>query len=370
MGKKSKKRVKQKPNRLFIVNFSIIVVLFGAIIYWFISFSTPSLPQPPLKQLAQNHNISLGVHAYLNRLSDKPETSIITSQYSFLTIDGEVNWTIAHPTATTYNFSEADKMISFAKANNMPVQIHHLIWGEQVYLPNWLKNGNYSSSQLLSIMHNDINTVMGHFKGEVGVWSVANEVFSREQHVNNLSDWWADHIGGGTTYVDDAFIWAHQIDPNAKLILNDFENQSEDSISNAQFNYIVAAKARGIPIDGIGMQMHINAADPPNVQAMIQNMRRFGSIGVPTYITEFDVNMNYVKGSPVYKSQLEAQITYNVARACIESKTCISFSNFGISDKESLAKWLFDTDSHSYLFNSRYQPKPSFYAFREAWVQP
>jgi len=344
----------------------ICVAIFS---YWYFSFKTPNLPNPPLKDLAAQHGIMLGEQVALNRLSNKPYVNIVTSQFSFLTIDGDSSWFNFHPSPTTYNYTTADKLVVFAKAHNMPIEMHHLVWGDSISLPDWLKNGHYSSTQLLNIMHQYIGNVAGHYKSEVAVWSVVNEPFTRAQHINGLSDWWADNIGS-ESYIDDAFTWAHQADPNAKLIVNDFENETENGVSNAEYSFVKTALAKGVPIQGIGMEMHINAADPPSVSAMILNMQRFAAIGLPTYITEFDVNLNYVKGSNAYKNNLEAQITYNVVRACIESKSCISFDNFGISDKENLFKSLFNTNSHSYLFTSRYVPKSSYYSFREAWEQP
>jgi endo-1,4-beta-xylanase len=370
VAQKRKTEQKIKSSILTIFAAVVSVTLLTVFLYWYFSVITPELPRPPLKTLAANHNIALGAHAALNRLENKPYREILTSQFNFITIDGESDWSKVHPSPSQYNYTQLDKLVSFAEANNMPIQYHHLVWGEEVFFPAWLKNGHYSSGQLLSIMHDYISNVVGHYKNKVVVWTVVNEAFSRAQHINGLSDWWADNIKGGTTYIDDSFIWAHQADPNTTLILNDFENETENNVSNAMYSYIKAAKARGIPIDGIGMQMHINAADPPSVEAMIKNMQRFDAIGVPTYITEFDVNLNYVKGSNAYKSQLESQITYNVVRACIESKACVSFDSFGITDKESLLKRLGNTDSHSFLFDSRYRPKPSFYAFRQAWIEP
>lgn len=363
-----KRKIKQKHRRhLILIIVSVTVwVLVGTFLYWYLSFQTPNLPSPSLKTLAANHGIDLGVHVSLDRLSDKPYTNIVTSQFSFMTIDGEANWNSVHPTPTTYNYTKVDKLMAFAKTNNMPVQIHHLIWGEQLFLPSWLRNGNYTKDQLLNIMHSYITNIVGHLKGQVAVWSVANEVFSRAQHAYGLRDWWADHIGGGTTYVNDAFIWAHQTDPGATLILNDFNNETENSISNAEYNYIKTARASGVSIDGIGMQMHIDASNPPTIAAMVQNMQRFSAIGVPTYITEFDVNLNTVKGSDNYKNQLAAKIYYNVVTACIESKSCVSIDEFGVSDKESLLKTLANTNSHTYLFTSRYVTTSSFWSFRQA----
>lgn len=59
-------------------------------------------------------------------------------------------------------------------------------------------------------------------------------------------------------------LWTQgQLDPNAVLILNDFGNDTKNSVSDAMYDYIKDAKTRGVPIDGIGMQMHIGGANPP-----------------------------------------------------------------------------------------------------------
>ena len=348
----------------------IFTTVFVALLYSFFSLRAPNLPKPPLKDLAASHGIELGSHTYENRLKDRPYTAILRSQNSFITVDGEAHWVTLRPSPTQYDYTKLDNLITFANNNNMSVQVHHLVWGEEHVLPDWLKNGHYDKKQILDFLHSDITNVVGHYKGKVAEWTVVNEAFSRAQHIYGLHDWWADHLGGGTSYIDDSFIWAHQADPSAKLILNDFYNETDTSVSNAEFNYIKAAKARGVPIDGIGMQMHIDAAYPPNKEAVIKNMQRFGTIGVPTYITEFDVNVNSVKGNAAYKTRLESQITSDMTRACIESKSCVSFDVFGVTEKESLLKFISGTNSPSYLFTSRYQPKPSFYAFRQSWLQP
>ena len=368
MKKKQKLKSKYKAQ---IIKTAIAAGFFVVAIFVanFLVTKTPTLPSPPLKDLAAAHGIELGVHTSLSRIGSKAYDSIVTSQFSFATIDGEANWQNLEPSLNQFNYSGVDKLISFARSNNMPVQIHHLIWGEQAFLPNWLKNGNYSPAQLSDLMHNYITNVVGHYKGQVAVWSVVNEAFSRSQHEYGLSDWWADHMNG-LSYIDNAFIWAHQADPKAKLIVNDFANGIEDSVSNSEYNFLKTALAQGVPIQGVGMQMHINAADPPTVAAMVQNMQRFASLGLPIYITEFDVNLNSVQGSASYKQNLEDQIDYNVASACIQSKDCVSFDVFGVSDKENWLKSLFNTNSHSYLFTSRYVPKSAFYSFRSAWLQP
>jgi endo-1,4-beta-xylanase len=252
--------------------------------------------------------------------------------------------------------------VQFAEANHMPVQMHHFIWGEEKWLPDWLLKGNYSRQELLDLIHDHITTVGKRYSGRVREWSVVNEAFSRQQHVFGLHDWWADHVGD-ESYIDQSFIWARQADPHAVLILNDFMNEGKNDISDAMYNYIKDAKSRSIPIDGIGMQMHIDGTHPPTKDEVISNMKRFGNLGIKVY------DMNDVKADDAAKDQIESNIYYEMMRACIESKVCPSFAILGITDKETWYNYLGLPDARPLPFDKDYQPKPAFFSLRDALQQ-
>lgn len=329
----------------------------------------PELPNPPLKDLADKHNVQLGNFAILTHLGDKPYTDILTSQFHFVTADNTPNWYFTggglRPSATTYHFNDLDKIFAFAESHHMPVQVHHFLWGEEKWLPDWLKNSHYDKQQLMDLMHDHIMTVGGRYRGRVREWTVVNEAFSRNLHMFGLRDWWADNTGS-MDYIDQAFTWAHQADPNAKLILNDFQNEGENDISNAMYDYIKGAKARGVPIDGIGMQMHIDGTHPTQKDEVVSNMKRFGELGVEVYVTELDVNMNDVPADSMAKDQQQAKIYYEMMRACIESKVCHSFALLGITDKETWYNYLGIPDSRPLPFDNAYQPKAAFFEMRRA----
>ena len=354
------------------------MVLFAVAVYlWFNRPRTPALPQPPLKVLAARQDIQVGNFAILTRIGERPYRDILTSQFDFALADNTPNWYFTdgglRPSRTTYNFKQLDQVMAFAQAHKMPVQAHHLTWGEEKWLPDWLKNGNYTPAQLLDIIHDHIDTVEGRYKGKVREWTVANEVFSRQQHISGLHDWWADHIGDPAapgSYVDQSFIWARQADPNAKLLLNDFGNEIPGTVADSTYDYIKAAKARGVPIDGVGLQMHIDGTRPPGKQDVINTMQRYASLGVGVYVTEFDVNMSQVPGDAITKDQKEGDIYYDMMRACIESKVCHSFAILGVTDKETWYNYLGSTlDARPLPFDNRYQPKPAYYSLRTALEQ-
>lgn len=369
MAQKKKPQSNNKSHKKSIIALIAFVLLIGGYIYWNVPLRGPNLPEPPLKDLAAGHNIKLGSRVVSERVNDRIYPDLITAQFDYFGIFAETHYDDLHPAPDDYDFAELDKLVGFAQEKEKPVQMFHLLWGEGNHLPDWLKNGNYSKEQINEFNRDHVTRVAGHYKGRAESWSVVNEYFTRSQHVYGLRDWFSDNLGGGTQYIDDAFIWARQADPNVKLLLNDFNNEGQNKVSNAMYDYIKEAKSRGVPIDGLGMQMHIDGNNPPKKDDVIKNIQRFGAIGVPTYVTEFDVNLNRVRGGDAYKSKLESDITYDMVRACIESKTCVSFTEFGTTDKDEFLKKLAGTDSHAYLFDKKYQPKPSYYSFRKAWQE-
>lgn len=356
-----------------IASFFVFVCFYWAMIH----NGPPPLPlaSPSLKELAARHSIELGNFAILNQMDDPLYRHILTTQFDFVLADNTPNWYFTdgglRPSETTYNFKQMDEVVAYAQTHTMSIEAHHLLWGEDKWLPEWLKNGNYDKAKLSSIMDAHIATVVGRYKGKIKQWSVVNEAFTRSQHLNGLSDWWADHTGGGTEYIDQAFIAARQADPNARLILNDFNNEHYNPISDAMYQYIKDAKARGVPIDGIGMQMHIDGTHVPDKREVIGNMQRFAALGVAVYVTEFDVNMSAIPADNATKDKIAGDIYYNMMRACIESKVCHSFALLGITDKETWYNYMGPSTvgARPLMFDDAYRPKQAYYSFRNALEQ-
>lgn len=348
---------------------ALVLGVAGVLLYLHLSVRAPELPEPPLKDLAAAHGVRLGMLTQPRHLERRPFTDVLTSQFSLLTTDGEMHWDSFRPGPDEYDFDDVDQLVTYADRHGMAVEGHHLVWDEEDAQPAWLKEGNHTRAQLRDIMRTHIFAVAGRYKGRIDAWSVVNEPFSRAQHTFGLKAWWGDKLGGGTAYIDDAFVWARQADPDATLILNDFYNETATRVANAQYDYVKSARARGIPVDAVGIQMHIDAAWPPKKADMVWNMRRFAALGVPVYITEFDINSSKVRGDEAYKAELEARIAADVVRACVESGNCVSFTVFGMTDVEGIPKYYAYNRKRSYMFSDRYHIKPMFHGFRGAWQQ-
>jgi len=248
---------------------------------------------------------------------------------------------------------------------------YDLMWGDAKWLPDWLTQGKFNREQLLDIIHDHISTVGARYKGTVREYSVVNEAFSRKLLTGGNHDWWGDNLGY-YEYIDKSFIWAREADPNAVLILNDFGNETEGEISNSMYDYIKDAKSRGIPIDALGMQMHISGTNYPSREKVVANMKRFADIGVKVYVTEFDVNMSGVRGGLKHRGQLQAQIYSDMLGACLEvgPSICPNFGFLGLIDRQSWYNGLGIHDADPLMFNDNYTPKPAFYAVRDTLAKP
>lgn len=329
----------------------------------------PELPVPPLKELAERKGVQVGSFASLKYLRERPYSEILASEFEYAIVDGEPNWKFEdfelRPAIEKFDFANMDKVFDFADQNDMPIRVQHMLWGDDKWLPDWLKQGNFDTQQLLDIIKNHIYTVGAKYKGRVREYTVVNEAFSRKLLTGGNKDWWGERLG--FDYIDKAFVWAREADPDAILILNDFGNETEGEISNLMYGYIKDAKARGIPIDAMGMQMHISGSNAPSTEDVVANMRRFADLGVKVYITEFDVNMHDIEGSEEEIDMRQATIYTDMLKACLEvgPEVCPNFGFLGLIDRQSWYNGIGVEDANPLLFRDDYTPKPAFFAIHE-----
>ena len=335
----------------------------------YVTKSAPQLPNPPLKELAERRGIQVGSFASLKYLRERAYTDILASEFDYAIIDGEPNWRFEdhtlRPSKDSFDFKDMDAVFDFADENDMPVRVQHMLWGDDKWLPDWLTQGSFSRAELLDIIRNHIQTVGTRYEGKVREYTVVNEAFSRELETGGNKDWWGQQLG--REYIDKAFVWAKEADPNAVLILNDFGNETEGDISNLTYEYIKDAKSRGIPIDALGMQMHISSLNVPSTEKVVSNMRRFANLGLKIYITEFDVNMHDAEGSEKEKDNRQAEIYSQMLQACLEvgPDICPNFGFLGLIDRQSWYNDIGLDDANPLLFRSDYTPKPAFFAIRD-----
>jgi endo-1,4-beta-xylanase len=219
---------------------------------------------------------------------------LLTKHFNSVTSENDMKWGSIEPTEGNFNFGPADAQVNFARSNNMLVRGHTLVWHQQN--PAWLfldASGNpmtptlENKALLLQRLENHIRGVMTHYGDSIYAWDVVNEVIDPAQTDGFRRSPWFNITG--TDYIERAFRVAHEVSPNAKLYINDFST-TDPTKRQFLYNLISDLKSRGVPIDGIGHQMH-NNVDFPSKQAVIDTINLFSGLNVDNQITELDVSI-------------------------------------------------------------------------------
>jgi len=218
---------------------------------------------------------------------DQAEGAIVKAQFNSISPGNVLKWEVVHPRPGTYDFSLADKYVEFGERNHMFIIGHNLVWHSQV--PKWVfeddKGNPLTREVLLDRMRDHISKVVGRFKGRIKGWDVVNEALNEDGTLRQSS--WMKIIG--EDYIEKAFRFAHEADPDAQLYYNDYslENEAKRKGAIALVSKLIAD---GVPISGVGLQDHVSL-DWPAADQIDTTINEFGKLGVKVMITELDVDV-------------------------------------------------------------------------------
>lgn len=330
--------------------------------------------EPTLRALAERCGVSLGTEFSWWRMQDPRYYNLIFDHYNTLILS-EFSWKGFWRGRGDYDFESMDRIVDWAVRHGFRVRASHLVGGateeSSTAIPDWLRNGRFSRDEYIQILREHVTTIVSHYKGRVTEWSIANEAVSRSAWEG--SDFWMDKIG--PPYIEMSFQWAREANPDAVLIFNDNNNESPRDgetrrVINGMYQTVKNLKAQGVPIDVVGMQMHLllkySSPIAPTKQDVIDTMRKFGELGVEIYITEFDVDVHRVPGTQQERWQYQANLYRNMLEACLESGVCTSFATWGVSDSTSWItcqeQWCVNVpDADPLMFDKDFNPKPAYF---------
>ncbi|MGW8316514.1 MAG: endo-1,4-beta-xylanase [Bacteroidales bacterium] len=218
---------------------------------------------------------------------DTVSLKLIKSQFNSVVAENVMKSGIIQPREGTFNFDLPDQFVEFADQQGMYTVGHCLIWHSQA--PRWFfmdEEGNQVSREvLIERMKKHIYTVAGRYRGKVDCWDVVNESFEddgswRENQFYRII---------GPEYVELAFRFAHEADPDAELIYNDY-SMFHKGRRDAVVALVNDLKAKGLRVDGIGMQAHYGM-DYPEYEDFEQSIIAFAGTGAQVHITEMDISV-------------------------------------------------------------------------------
>lgn len=266
-----------------------------------------------------------------------------------------------------FTFDEADKLVDYAKANNIVMRGHTLVWHSQV--PDWFFQDKDDSTKLASkelLLERErthIRTVLNHFKDKYGTasngspikyWDVVNEVIGDDGEYRN-SKWYQI---AGLDYIKVAFETAHEVDPSLKLFINDYNIERNNSKTDKLYELVKLLKSEGVPVDGVGLQMHVNS--DISIDSIKKSIEKYESIkDIELQVTELDVSMGVKNEAITYDVLLKQGRYYKQLFDLFKSKSdkISAVVIWGVIDDTS---WL--DGEKPLLFNGKYKAKPAFYS--------
>lgn len=217
---------------------------------------------------------------------DPREDAIIRSTFNAATAENVMKPQIVAPFEGTWNFVKADEFVRYCEERGISITGHTLVWHSQAAA--WMFKGPdgkpASRELLLERMKAYIGTVMKRYKGRVKGWDVVNEAFGADGTLHPSP--WRDIIG--EDFVELAFRYAHEADPDAELYYNDFGMDGKKKVEGV-CRMIRDFKRKGIRIDGVGMQSHHHLTSP-DLKDYEDAIRALAAEGVRVHVTELDVS--------------------------------------------------------------------------------
>ena len=322
---------------------------------WFMilvsAFLVLSCFSPTMRKIADTKQFLLGVAVRPSDLLDPKDTKLVQDNFNILVPENIMKLQYLRPTETFWNWSDPDKLVQFAEANNMKLRGHTFVWHNQN--PPFINNLS-EKNKAIQILQDTITQVLTRYKGKFYEYDVCNEVIDDNGVLRNSI--WMKTIG--PEYIDMAFKTARQADPSVKLILNDYNNEYAGTTKGDAFYKLVKDMVdRKIPIDGVGFQLHVMAEQPVNEQALRANIKRFRDLGLSVSFTEVDVRLKL----PVTPEKEAAQqkVYLDLLRIAREEQVSC-FMLWGYTDAYSWIPGTFAGYGSAHPFDAKKNPKPVF----------
>jgi endo-1,4-beta-xylanase len=321
-----------------------------------------------LRDAALNRGVLVGTAVRPSLFSETAYSATLAREFTMVEPEDAMKWWVVRREPGDFDFREGDEVVRFAEAHGMKVRGHCLAWDHDN--PKWLAQGHFTPAQYSHLLQEHITITMKHYAGQVFAWDVVNEALDESGKLKD-SPWYNQPGIGlsdkGSAYIEQAFRWAREADPHALLFYNENGAEGLSGKSDAVYAMVKDFKKRGIPIDGVGLQMHISEPGVDSA-AVAANIARLAALGLQVHITELDVSLPLDSSGVVLHDDLvrQAEVYRGVVRACLKNPGCTAIQTWGFTDKYS---WI---GSHSHgkrgaalPFDRAYNPKPAYDAIFE-----
>jgi endo-1,4-beta-xylanase len=352
--------------------------------------ATGSGGRTPLYRLARRRGIAYGTSAATWQLEDAEYAALVAREAAILFTEDDLLWYRLKPTPDSpLDFSFGDRIVGFAERHGMLVFGAHLVWDEG-FGEGWTEDDLWGleRAEARRLLFGTVRAVVRHYRGRVDVWSVANEVTSPEGVRGIRTDVpWYETIG--PSYIPESFFIAHELDPKALLVLNEFGFETVNEFGDrpgprrrATLQVIDWLLGKGVPVHALGIQAHLLAdrfAERFHAAAYRRFLDEVADRGLKILITELDVLDDGLPANIAVRDRGVADVYRRYLDVALDHPAVKALITFGLSDRYT---WLQEdlpredgAARRPLPFDEDLQPKPAYYALahslRDApWRRP
>ena len=343
---------------------------------------TPSPePVPPtvyLKDVFAEHGMKVGTCLTTQMISMQAKEKLILQHYNSVTMENAMKPDYilnqkksqeSGQLVVEFN-NDMIQMLDWAKANNMAVRGHTLVWYSQT--PQWIFHEGFDVSKklvtrevMLARMESLIKQMFEKLTEEgyadlFYAYDVVNEAWMEDGKIRSQMNPWYSIIGDD--YLWYAFYYARKYAPeNIKLFYNDYNEQFKTDALEKFIKTLVDEDGNWL-IDGIGFQAHLYTSD--SLTDYFKTVDQLSKLGLTIEITELDVGLGAwqkIKQPTAENLAAQGRFYYNLINGIFErvdngTLKMDSFTFWGINDG---ASWR--AEYNPLLLDKSFNKKPAFY---------
>jgi endo-1,4-beta-xylanase len=335
-----------------------------------------------LRKLAAEKGLTYGTTIAAAQITgDPPFVDLVRYEAGLVVAENEMKWQVINRGVPgDDDYMPADTIANFASANKLVLRGHNLLWYHRT--PEWYFDLTDRQEQERAVVDH-IQQLAGRYRGKIHSWDVVNEPIEPK---NGRPDGLRTEVfleTLGPEYLDLAYHTARDADPNARLVVNEYDVEldapEQEARRIALLHLLEEMRRSGTPVDAVGIQAHLTAAGGPPFSAPL--LRRFladiASLGLTIQITELDVTDENAPADVTVRDRLVADTYRRFLDAALDEPAVKMVVTWGLSDRHSWivrretyqAKWRpDDAASRPLPFDADLEAKPAFDAIAAAFV--
>jgi endo-1,4-beta-xylanase len=219
----------------------------------------------PLKAANPSRALLIGAAVQAGYLRSEPVyAAAFAHHFDYVTAEYEMKWGQLERQRGLSDYSRADEIVAFAEARGIRIKGHALLWHSDS--PAWFED--LSPQEAWRAVEDHVRRTVGRYRGRVAAWDVVNEAIADDG--SGLRDSvYLRKLGPG--YIAEVFRLAHEADPHALLVYNEYGAEGMGRKSDDVYNLVRSLILEGVPIGGVGLQMHLEDSRQPPTADIARN---------------------------------------------------------------------------------------------------